>query len=57
MKESGWVDLGRVASARHTTKKHIFATPEMVDRYSKSQLRDMAEEPPQINVVQIKRAS
>lgn len=56
MKESGWVDLGRVASARYSTKKHIFATPEMAERYSKSQLRDMAEEPPTTNVVQIKKA-
>ena len=57
MKESGWVDLGRISSARHTTKKHMFAAPEMVDRYSKSVLRDMVEETPAPNVVRINRAA
>jgi hypothetical protein len=42
-KEAKWVDCGRVASAEHPTKKHIFAQPAMVERYSKSELRRMVE--------------
>ncbi len=57
LKESRWVDLGRIGSARYTTKKHIFAAPEMVERYSKSALRDMVEELPAPNEVRINRAA
>jgi hypothetical protein len=42
-KEAGWVDVGRLASAELPTKKHTFTTPEMVTRYSKSDLRRMVE--------------
>ena len=45
-KEARWVDLGRVASARHGTKKQMFAAPDMAKKHSKSALRDMIEEPP-----------
>jgi len=45
-KEAKWVDMGRVASARHTTKKQMFAAPDMAKKHTKSTLRDMIEEPP-----------
>jgi hypothetical protein len=45
-KEAKWVDMGRVASARHTTKKQMFAAPDMAKKHTKSALRDMIEEPP-----------
>ena len=55
LKEAGWVDLGRVASAKYGTKKPLFAAPEMVKAHSKSKLRNMIEEAPAANVVNIKR--
>jgi hypothetical protein len=56
LKEAGWVDAGRLASAEYSTKKHVYAAPEMMERYSKSELRRMVEEPPASNVVNLKRA-
>ena len=46
LKEAGWVDMGRLASSAHMTKKHVFATPEMARTHSKSELRNMLEAPP-----------
>ena len=43
LREAGWVDMGRVASADYSTKKHIFCAREMADR-KKSDLRRMVEE-------------
>lgn len=44
LKEAGWVDLGRVGAAKpYDTKKHLFATRQMVDSYSKSELRRMVD--------------
>ena len=45
LKESGWVDCGRLGSAAYQTKKHIFCRPDMV-RHTKSELRNMVEEGP-----------
>lgn len=42
-KEAGWIDCGRLACAEYQTKRHIFAVREIVDRYSKSELRRMVE--------------
>jgi hypothetical protein len=42
-KEAKWVDCGRLGSAEHATKKHVFAAADMVQRYSKSDLRRMVE--------------
>lgn len=44
-KEAGWVDMGRLASRAHGTKKHIFCAPELAD-LSRSDLRAMVEAPP-----------
>jgi hypothetical protein len=42
LKEANWVDMGRVASRQHGTKKHIFCAPEYV-KATKSELREMVE--------------
>lgn len=46
LKESGWVDLGRVASGELPSKKHLFCAPDMMGQHSKSELRRMVEEAP-----------
>ncbi len=56
LKEAGWVDVGRIASGEHLTKKHTFAAPDVAERYSKSDLRRMVEEPPAPNVVNLRKA-
>jgi hypothetical protein len=45
LKEAGWIDMGRLKSRRHDNKKHIFCAPGMVEM-SRSDMRDMVEEPP-----------
>ena len=42
LKEAGWVDCGRLASAEYMSKKHIFCAPEFAD-YRKSELRRLVE--------------
>jgi hypothetical protein len=56
LKEAGWIDVGRLASSEYSTKKHIYAAPDVVTNHSKSELRRMVEEPPASNVVALKRA-
>ena len=46
LKEAGWVDAGRLASRDYTTKKHIFAAPEVYAALSKSELRRAVEDTP-----------
>jgi hypothetical protein len=38
-REAGWVDMGLLKSRTHTSKKHIYCAPDMINR-SKSDLRD-----------------
>ena len=55
LREAGWVDKGRIASAEHMSKKHIFCVPEF-DTLSKSELRRMCEPAPVMgNVVPIRK--
>ena len=42
LRESGWVDCGRLASVEYQTKKHIFCRPDLAT-LSKSALRRLAE--------------
>ena len=56
LKEARWIDIGRVASAKYGTKKQIFASPEMARTHTKSELRNMIEDAPAANVINIKRA-
>jgi hypothetical protein len=44
LKEAGWIDMGRIASAEFGTKKHLYAAPDMVEKYSKSDLRRLVED-------------
>jgi hypothetical protein len=46
LKESGWVDMGRIGSKAYATKKHIFVAPDVLSKYNKSDLRHMAEDLP-----------
>jgi hypothetical protein len=43
LKEAGWKDLGRVSSTDYSTKKNIWAAPEVARKNSKSDLRRMVE--------------
>lgn len=45
LKEAGWQDLGRVMSREFTTKRQLFAAPDMVGK-SKTELRRLVEEIP-----------
>lgn len=44
-REAGWVDMGLLKSRAHSTKKHVFVAPDM-DVHSKTELRDMVQDPP-----------
>jgi hypothetical protein len=44
LKEAGWVDVGRLASAEYSTKKHIFAAPDVANKMNKSELRRLVED-------------
>ena len=52
-KEAGWVDMGRLASRTNGGKKHIFCSPEM-RHLSRSEMRDLVEEPPSPLMVRVK---
>jgi hypothetical protein len=41
-REAGWVDMGRLASRAHGTKKHVFCAPELAT-LPKSELRDLID--------------
>jgi hypothetical protein len=43
--EAGWIDLGRVGTREHQTKKQLFCAPDMVDQ-PKAELRRMVEQTP-----------
>lgn len=43
LKEAGWIDMGRMASRQHSTKKHVFCAPDMVG-VAKSDMRNMVEQ-------------
>jgi len=46
LKEAGWIDCGRLASADFKSKKHIYAAPEVAHVLSKSELRRAVEDLP-----------
>ena len=53
LKEAGWKDMGRIASAEFSTRKHIFCAPDLV-KTPKSELRRMVEAVPQSSLVVVK---
>jgi hypothetical protein len=44
LKEAGWIDRGRIASADHPSKKHCYCAPDLA-RMSKSEVRRLVEGP------------
>jgi hypothetical protein len=56
LKEAGWVDMGHIASAEYSTKKHVWVAPEF-KRRSKSELRRMVEPVAGDNVVEMKKTA
>jgi hypothetical protein len=44
--EAGWRDLGRVKSRELLAKKQLFCAPDMVEKYTRSELRNMVEDDP-----------
>jgi hypothetical protein len=53
-REAGWVDMGLLKSRAHTTKKHVYAAPDMVNR-GKSELRDLAQALPDSKIMPLVR--
>jgi hypothetical protein len=43
LKEAGWVDMGRIGSFEHSSKRHIYAAPELARSQTKSYLRNLLE--------------
>ena len=44
LKEAGWINLGRIASADYPSKKNIYCHPSMTG-FTKSEMRRLVEEP------------
>jgi hypothetical protein len=53
LKEAGWVNLGRIASADYPSKKNIYCHPSLVNN-TKSDLRRMVEDAPVSSLVRVK---
>lgn len=45
LQESGWIDLGRLHSAKNPSKVHTMCTQAMVHKHSRSELRDLVAVP------------
>ena len=55
LREAGWVDMGRIATTEHQTKKHIFCAPELALNV-KAELRRMCEPAPVVgNVIPLRK--
>ena len=54
LKEAGWEDLGMVKSKEYQTKKNLWARPNMLRTYSKSELRRMVEQAPETGLKLVK---
>jgi len=53
-REAGWIDMGLLKSRANTTKKHVYAAPDMVNR-GKSELRDMVQVLPDSKIAPLVR--
>jgi hypothetical protein len=49
LREAGWVDMGRIMSREHTSKRQIICAPDMTTK-NKSELRRMVEELPAVSI-------
>ena len=47
--EAQWVDCGRVMTREYTTKKQLYAAPDMAKKYNRAELRRIVEELPAIS--------
>jgi len=52
-REAGWVDMGLLKSRNNTTKKHIYAAPDMVNK-SRSELRDLVQPENKMPLMRVK---
>jgi hypothetical protein len=43
LKEAGWIDCGRLMSKDYTTKKQVYAAPDVFNMFNKSELRRAIE--------------
>jgi hypothetical protein len=50
LKEAGWIDRGKVASAEHPSRRHVYVAPELA-KERKSTLRNMLEPSSDGNVI------
>jgi hypothetical protein len=57
LKEAGWVDVGRVATHDLSTKKQIYAHPDVAKKHSRSDMRRMVEGGISDNIGQLGLAS
>jgi hypothetical protein len=53
LREAGWIDCGRINTRELTTKRQIYAAPDMADK-PKAELRRLVEETPQPKLVSVK---
>jgi hypothetical protein len=52
-REAGWVDMGLLKSRANTTKKHIYAAPDMVNK-TRSELRDLVQPENKTTLMRVK---
>jgi hypothetical protein len=52
-REAGWIDMGLLKSRANTTKKHIYAAPDMINK-SRSELRDLVQPEIKTPLVRVK---
>jgi hypothetical protein len=53
LREAGWIDCGRINTRELTTKRQIYAAPDMADK-PKAELRRLVEEIPAAKLVSVK---
>jgi hypothetical protein len=53
LKEAGWVNMGRIASADYPSKKNIYCHPSLAG-HTKSELRRLVEDAPPSALMRVK---
>ena len=53
LREAGWIDCGRINTRELTTKRQIYAAPDMAGK-PKAELRRLVDEAPQPKLVSVK---
>lgn len=57
LEEAGWIDMGRMKSAQYPSRKQIYADPDIVEKKTKSEIRNLVEDPYMPKVVKIARGA